>query len=55
MHIQNTRPLPFPRRSPRQPQATRPRQWWEVREPLMIALFLPTSLVLFYLRMEGLL
>ena len=55
MHIQNTRPLPFPRRSPRQPQATRQRPWHHIRDGFIVAAFLPLSLFLYYLRVEGLL
>lgn len=54
MHIQNTRPLPFPRRSPRH-QATRPHPWHHIRDGFIVAAFLPLALIIFALRVEGLL
>lgn len=53
-HVQRTAPLPFPRRAPR-PQATRQRPWHHIRDGFIVVVFLPTSLFLYYLRVEGLL
>lgn len=55
-HVQRTAPLPY--RStphPRNPQATRQRPWHHIRDGFIVVVFLPTSLFLYYLRVEGLL